>query len=39
MMKKWISLILALLLTVGLLPGAQASGTVGWEDALESVQG
>ncbi len=39
MMKKTISLLLVLFLAAGLLPGVQASGTVGWEDALESVQG
>lgn len=39
MMKRWLSLLLALLLTAGLLPSTHASGTGGWEDALESVQG
>jgi len=39
MMKKWLSLLLVLFLTAGLLSGAQASSTVSWEDALESVQG
>ena len=39
MMKKMISLLLVLFLSTGLLAGAQASDTVSWEDALESVQG
>jgi hypothetical protein len=39
MMKKMISLLLVLFLSTGLLTGAQASSTVSWEDALESVQG
>ena len=39
MMKRTISLLLVLFLAAGLLTGAQASGTVGWEDALVSVQG
>ena len=39
MMKKWLSLLLVFFLTAGLLSGAQASSTVGWEDALVSVQG
>lgn len=39
MMKRTISLLLVLFLAAGLLPGAQASSTVGWEDALVSVQG
>lgn len=39
MMKKSLSLLLVLFLTAGLLSGAKASSTVGWEDALVSVQG